>query len=568
MITRYALISLFMVALVSPLSGQMNPSDKMLRDEVNRYGQADVSIAYPGREATRLITKNVSITSIREGKVYISLSKLTVEWFIAAKFEYTIFPRAERKGMTTATSLSQAMDWQSYPSYPQYLSIMKSFAENYPSICRLDTIGVSVNGQLVLALKISDHVSVEEDEPQVFYSSTIHGDELGGFVLMLRLTDYLLKNYATDQRAKNLVDNLEIWINPLSNPDGSYNHDTTVNSAMRYNHYGYDLNRNFPDPGDPGIVYQVETSKMVSFMKKHRFVISANFHAGDEVVNYPWDRWQRLHADNDWLNYISRMYADTVHKYSVSNYLTDLDNGVTNGFAWYNINGGRQDYMTYERQGREVTIELDYTKVTPALQLDSLWKYNWRSLLGYLENALYGIHGHVKDASSGLPVVARVFITGHDKDSSQVYSDSINGSFTRMLMPGIWNLTFTANGYRDTTISNINVNSFEETILEVNMDPVTTPVDTTHPFLPYIWPNPGSSDIKCVLPDFLTGTINITFFDRLGRKIKSYLQEYLQGDQMVINVDGLPSGVYYIDFKKVSSGVSRTSRIIVSGKNH
>ena len=35
----------------------------------------------------------------------------------------------------------------------------------------------------------------DEAEPEVFYSSTMHGDETGGFILMLRLADYLLKNY-------------------------------------------------------------------------------------------------------------------------------------------------------------------------------------------------------------------------------------------------------------------------------------------------------------------------------------------------------------------------------------
>ena len=75
-----------------------------------------------------------------------------------------------------------------------------------------------------------------------------------------------------------------------------------------------------------------------------------------------------------------------------------MDNGVTNGADWYVIYGGRQDFVTYELQGREVTIELDDEYVTPAAQLNSLWEYNCRSLLGYLENALYGIHGYVKDA--------------------------------------------------------------------------------------------------------------------------------------------------------------------------
>ena len=50
---------------------------------------------------------------------------------------------------------------------------------------------------------------------------------------------------------------------------------------------GYDLNRNFPDPGLSNVVRQKETLDMIKFMRKHHFVISANFHSGAEVVNYP-----------------------------------------------------------------------------------------------------------------------------------------------------------------------------------------------------------------------------------------------------------------------------------------
>ena len=55
---------------------------------------------------------------------------------------------------------------------------------------------------------------------------------------------------------------------------------------------------------------------MMKFMREHKFALSANFHSGAEVVNYPWDRWWWLHADNDWFYNISRKYADTVHLYS------------------------------------------------------------------------------------------------------------------------------------------------------------------------------------------------------------------------------------------------------------
>jgi len=49
------------------------------------------------------------------------------------------------------------------------------------------------------------------------YTSSMHGDELTGYVLMLRLIDSLLSTYGTNPRVTNLVNNFEIWINPLAN---------------------------------------------------------------------------------------------------------------------------------------------------------------------------------------------------------------------------------------------------------------------------------------------------------------------------------------------------------------
>ena len=133
----------------------------------------------------------------------------------------------------------------------------------------------------------------------------------------------------------------------------------------------------------------------MSFMTEHRFALSANFHSGEEVVNYPWDRWAFRMPINDWFYMISRAWADTVHLYSRQGYMDYLDNGVTNGYDWYHVYGGRQDYVTYSLYGREITVELDTNFITPASDLNDIWEYNYRSLLGYLENALYGIHGKV-----------------------------------------------------------------------------------------------------------------------------------------------------------------------------
>ncbi len=117
----------------------------------------------------------------------------------------------------------------------------------------------------------------DEDEPETFYSSSIHGDETGGFILMLRLADYLLKNYSAGSRVKNLVDNLEIWINPLANPDGTYGTGNTISSPTRDNANGYDLNRNFPDPVSDNPNKQKETLDMMKFMRLAQFCSLGQF---------------------------------------------------------------------------------------------------------------------------------------------------------------------------------------------------------------------------------------------------------------------------------------------------
>ena len=82
-------------------------------------------------------------------------------------------------------------------------------------------------------------------KPRVLYTSTMHGDETTGYVVLLRLIDHLLSNYESDPRIKNILDKTEVWICPLTNPDGAYragNH--TVQGATRYNANNVNLNRN------------------------------------------------------------------------------------------------------------------------------------------------------------------------------------------------------------------------------------------------------------------------------------------------------------------------------------
>jgi len=558
------MIFLFLVLFDS--SAQKTGNDRLLREEVEKYGQARVKVSVTAVNSIIELSENISVSNVTDNIVEAFLSPLTIDWFISRRYNYVILERSDSKSVITAENVDEAMEWESYPSYMQYDSIMRIFAMQYPSLCILDTIGISIYGKLVMAVKISDNAGEDEDEPEVFYTSTIHGNETAGFVLMLHLADYLLENYDSDTRIKNMIDNLEIWINPLSNPDGTYLTGDTITDPVRYNANGYDLNRNFPDPGVTNVVRQKETLDMMKFMQEHNFVLSANFHSGEEVVNYPWDRWSTLHADDSWFYNISRKYADTVHLYSPEGYMIFKQNGVTNGYNWYPIHGGRQDYVTYELQGREVTIELADSYVTSADQLDPLWQYNRRSLLGYLENALYGIHGTVKNALTGDPVAAKIVINGHDEDNSHVYSNTITGSFIRLIAPGIWNLMFTASGYYETEVTSIAVVEDEETEIMVEMTPVVSPIDTIPTPSLFIYPNPSEEYIKVILPQRQKGIVNIRLYNPQGFKLADYPEDTSAGYPLHLDIAGFAAGVYTLIITNSDTDFSDTGRFVVIRK--
>jgi len=427
------------------------------------------------KEEINNLTRIISIDNVVGNIVYAYANEEEFSQFLKLGYGYEILKSpGDVDDVRMSSSFEELGLWDSYPTYDAYVNMMYQFESNYPSICKVVDAGNTVQGRKILFVKISDNINQREAEPQFMYSSTMHGDETTGFVLMLRLIDSLLTSYGDDAKITNLVNNVETWINPNANPDGTYRSgNNIVNGARRYNANNIDLNRNFPDPAEgpyPTGPWQPETIAMINLANQNNFVLSANFHGGTEVVNYPWDTWSRLHPDDSWFQFISHQYADTAQANSPSTYMNGFNDGITNGYAWYRVVGGRQDFFTYFERGRELTIEISDTKLLPASQLPAHWEYNKRSFLNYIESCLYGIRGVVSD-TIGNPLKALVKIIGHDFDNSEIYSDSINGNYHRLIYPGTYNITFSASNHYDTTITNVIVNNFSATILNVELIP-------------------------------------------------------------------------------------------------
>ncbi|MCB8963466.1 MAG: carboxypeptidase regulatory-like domain-containing protein [Bacteroidales bacterium] len=386
------------------------------------------------------------------------------------------------KALNMATTAEQMVNWDKYPTYEVYRTMLQQFEDDYPALCKLDSIGTTANGRKLYVLKISDNVLNNEAEPELFYTSTMHGDETTGYILMLRLADSLLQGYSTSSRIKEMVDNMAIYINPNANPDGTYYYgNNTVSGATRYNGNSIDLNRNFPDPrtGDhpDGNSWQPETQAMMDFAEGRNFVLSANFHGGVELANYPWDTWESAdnpHPDHNWYYTISRAYADTVHLYCPSDYFTGESNGVTHGGDWYVVTGGRQDYMNYWQHCREFTLEISDTKLLGTELLPAHWTYNKASILNHMELAYTGLYGTVTNAA-GDALPAKITILNHDKDSSEVFTNPSHGNYYRMISPGIYTIKFTSTGYNDVTITDTEIGNNENRIINIVMDGTITP---------------------------------------------------------------------------------------------
>jgi len=437
-------------------------------------GEVYFSFQYDTKHQLNTLSKIVSIDHKTNSEIaYAYANKKEFSEFLNLNIDYKII-KEEPKNFSNISKSS----WNYYPTYQEYIDMMQAFSDSFPTICKLHHLGTLNSGREILIVQISNNVGQKENEPSFLYTSSMHGNELAGYILSLRLIDYILNGYGNNLKLTELVDNIDIWINPLANPDGAYyGGNQNVWNATRYNANWVDLNRNYPDPQDgqhpDGNAWQDETEIFMGLADSVNFTISANMHGGAEVANYPWDTWSNLTADDNWWQYVSSEYADSCQANSGSGYFNYLNDGITNGWDWYEVDGGRQDYMNYFKFCREFTLELSDDKTPNPNDLPTLWNANYPSLLNYMEQSLFGLRGIITDSVTGNPLKAKVEIINYDVDNSHVYSNLPIGNYHRHIYQGNYDVTFSKNGYYPKTI-NISVLNSTATVENIQLVPLNT----------------------------------------------------------------------------------------------
>uniref|UniRef100_A0A8C6XX23 Carboxypeptidase X1 n=1 Tax=Naja naja TaxID=35670 RepID=A0A8C6XX23_NAJNA len=357
-------------------------------------------------------------------------------------------------------------------NYKELRKLMKNVSEACPDITRIYSIGKSYRGLNMYVMEISDNPGQHEvGEPEFRYVANMHGNEVLGRELAGHET--------------------RIHLLPSMNPDG-YEMAYKQGSEMagwdtgRDTYKGIELNDNFPDLNkelwdaedsrlgphkfpnhyipipesytSPNIA--PETWAVISWMQRYPFVLSANLHGGELVVVYPFcktrtRKYKELTPtpDDAVFRWLATVYA-TSNLAMVDNerrvcHYDDLmkEGNIINGANWYSVPGS-SDFSYLHTNCFEVTIELSCDKFPHAVELPQEWENNKEALLLYMEQIHRGIKGIVRDTDTEQGIADAIISVDSINHDIRTASD---GDYWRLLNPGEYEVTATAEGYHPVT---------------------------------------------------------------------------------------------------------------------
>ncbi|MEA2030975.1 MAG: M14 family zinc carboxypeptidase [candidate division Zixibacteria bacterium] len=253
-----------------------------------------------------------------------------------------------------------ALTMGGFRTYSEIVAYLDSItATNSDILTQKWSVGTSLEGRDIWAVKLSDNPGVDEEEPEVLYVSLIHAREPAAGASLLNFLEYMVTNYGSDPDITELINSRELYFVPVQNPDGYvYNElESPGGGGMwRKNRrdngdgtMGVDLNRNYSfkwgydnlgsSDNTSSETYrgtsafsEPETDLMRSFIISHEFKIIHNFHTYSnlELWSPSYDRFYSHYED------FYRNLGDSLTQF----------NGYTPGIGWtlYPTNGDADDW--------------------------------------------------------------------------------------------------------------------------------------------------------------------------------------------------------------------------------
>lgn len=306
--------------------------------------------------------------------------------------------------------LSPSDDMGGFHTYSETVTAMDSIHTLYPNITTaIFSIGQTIEGREMWAIKVSDNPNVDEDEPEVFFNGLIHAREPMGLEICLALLNRLTQDYGVDPQITDLVNDREIFLMPIFNVDGYvYNEQTSPSGGgmwrknRRLNSggsYGVDLNRNFgfnwgynnigssssqtsETYRGTGPFSEPETENVRQFCNSHYFAMALNFHSYGDLMLYSWS-----------IPYAPWGYTPDDPTFQALSQTMQQWNGYTYGPPWeilYEVNGDANDWMYGEQQEKPKTLAWVFEvggSFWPYSQIQTLINENMQPCLFFIEQA-------------------------------------------------------------------------------------------------------------------------------------------------------------------------------------
>ncbi|MCP5053081.1 MAG: zinc carboxypeptidase [bacterium] len=198
-----------------------------------------------------------------------------------------------------------------YHNSSETAAMLRDLESRYPDQAQVITIGHSVEGRELNVIKISDNVTAEEGEPNIFIVGAHHAREWISVEVPLQFARHLLENYPDNPEVRQAVSGSQIYIMPVLNPDGL---EFTIHTYRwwrknrRYNGnftWGVDPNRNYgynwgyddfgSSPNTVSGVYrgpspfsEPETAAVEQFLLAHPPAGALSYHNYSQIIIYPW----------------------------------------------------------------------------------------------------------------------------------------------------------------------------------------------------------------------------------------------------------------------------------------
>ncbi len=348
---KYIIFSALVTLLVSAVTGESfagETASALVRTRLSR----DLTL-------NNLNSMNIDVLAVyRDGRVDLAVTDRQLEWVTARTSLVTVLERVSLKG---ASVIDENLGL--YHTYLEMEAKLDSLALEYPDLTRIDTLGTTIEGRIIRAIKISDNPAIDEPEPEVLIMGCLHARELMSVEVPLMLAEYLLDNYGSSPELTELVDEREIWIAPMINPDGHVyvqnNHSGNWWTWWRKNRrdngdgtFGVDLNRNFgykwgyddigssPDTDawtyrGTGPFSEPETQTVRDFCNSREFVTALSYHSYSELIIYPWG-YDAVYTDD---HELFSVLADSLKRGN------DYHPGCTATDVLYSVNGDSDDWM-------------------------------------------------------------------------------------------------------------------------------------------------------------------------------------------------------------------------------